>query len=151
MSAIHWADLDRLRVGDTASCEVIADERCVEAFARLSEDDNPLHMDAGAARAYGFPQRVAHGMIALCAISRLIGTRLPGPGALWVSSELRFPSPVLLGDTVTAQVTVERISQGARMVSLRAQAVSRATGASVLTGSVQVRIPTRTGGGASPA
>ena len=121
-------------------------ERNVAAFAELSQDDNPLHMDEAAARVCGFRKRVAHGMLALSAISRLIGTQLPGPGSLWVSQELKFPAPVLVGDVLTAQVTIDQISLAVQMVKLRTEVRNKETGTVVLLGSAMVRIPRRNGG-----
>ena len=146
MDTIQWADMARLKVGDTAACEVVVDERSVAAFAELSADDNPLHMDEQVARASGFPKRVAHGMLALSAISRLIGTQLPGPGSLWVSQELKFPTPVFVGDALTAQVTVEQISNAAGLVKLRTEVRNKDSGSLVLTGSAMIKIPRRNGG-----
>jgi 3-hydroxybutyryl-CoA dehydratase len=148
---MQWADISRIQIGDTASCEVVLDERKVAAFAELSQDDNPLHMDETAAHTCGFPKRVAHGMLALSAISRLIGTQLPGPGSLWVSQEFKFPAPVLVGDVVTARVTVEQISLAAQMVKLRTEVRNNETGTVVLLGSAMVRIPRHNGGEAKTA
>ncbi|HUI06195.1 MAG TPA: MaoC family dehydratase [Verrucomicrobiae bacterium] len=146
MDTMQWADINRLKVGDTAACDFVASEGNVATFAELSQDDNPLHMDEQAARALGFPQRVAHGILALSAISRLIGTQLPGPGSLWVSQELKFPAAVLVGDRLTAQVTVEQISLAAGIVKLRTEVRNTDSGVVVLTGSAMVKIPRRASG-----
>src|ERR1700730_17095742 len=98
MAMMSWADINTIENGATASCQLVVTEQDIETFAKMSQDDNPLHMDAGAAQAFGFPNRVAHGMLALAAISRLIGTRLPGPGSLWLSQQLQFVAPVFAGD-----------------------------------------------------
>jgi acyl dehydratase len=135
------ADINQLKVGDTASCEMFVDERAVATFAALSGDDNALHMDAAVASERGFPKRVAHGMLALSAISRLIGTELPGHGSLWTTQEFQFRQPVLVGDTITATVTLEQISLGAQMIKLKTEVVNKTTGAVVLTGFAKVRIP----------
>lgn len=140
MASVRWADINKLAVGDTASCELVVTEQHVEAFAGLSEDTNPLHMDTSVAREYGFPRRVAHGMLALGAISRLVGTRLPGPGALWLSQEVQFAAPVLVGDHLKAQVTVQQISKAAQIVVLRTEVVNTDTGAVALLGSAKVKI-----------
>jgi 3-hydroxybutyryl-CoA dehydratase len=148
---MQWADISRLKIGDAASCDFVVDEHSVTAFAELSQDDNPLHMDEQVAHACGFPKRVAHGMLALSAISRLIGTQLPGPGSLWVSQEFKFPAPVLVGDVLTARVTVEQISLAVQMVKLRTEVLNKDTGTVVLLGSAMVRIPRRNGGEVKPA
>ncbi|HUJ10931.1 MAG TPA: MaoC family dehydratase [Verrucomicrobiae bacterium] len=143
MNTIQWADISRLKIGDAASCEFVADERSVAAFAELSADDNPLHMDEEVARSYGFPRRVAHGMLALSAISRLIGTQLPGPGSLWISQDLKFPAPVLVGDTLSARVLVEQISLAVGIVKLRTEVRNQQTGAVVLSGFAMIKVPHR--------
>ena len=132
-------DILSIQVGSTACCEVMIDADMVDAFARLSNDTNPLHMDDAAAAALSFPRRVAHGMLAMSAISRLIGTELPGPGALWVSHELQFPNPVFVGDRIRAEVTVERVSTAVHLVVLRANVVNLSTGTTVLRGSARVK------------
>ncbi len=137
------ADFSRIQLGDTASCEMTVTEEQVDAFARLSLDDNPLHMDDSAAHEYGFPRRVAHGMLALSAISRLIGTALPGPGALWLSQDVQFATPVFVGDTLEATVTVQQLSAGARVVVLATEARNLSTGGMVLRGTAKVRVPPR--------
>jgi 3-hydroxybutyryl-CoA dehydratase len=138
---MQWADISRLKIGDTASCELLVDERSLVAFAELSGDDNPLHMDENVARNLGFPCRVAHGMLALSAISRLIGTQLPGPGSLWISQELKFPAPVLVGDALLARVSVERVSLAAGLVKLQTEVRKRGSDTIVLSGTATVRIP----------
>ena len=112
-------ELANIKVGDTASCEVTIDAQTVDTFASLSHDDNSLHMDDTFARERGFPGRVAHGMLALSTISRLIGTQLPGPGSLWISQELQFTTPVFIGERIEARVTVQSVSQAAQVVVLQ--------------------------------
>jgi acyl dehydratase len=148
---MQWADINRLKVGDTASCEFAVNNETVATFAELSRDDNPLHMDEQVARSYGFPHRVAHGMLALSTISRLIGTQLPGPGSLWVSQEFKFPAAVLVGDHLSAQVMVEQVSLAAGIVKLRTEVRSKDSGAVVLTGTAMVKIPRRTNAETRPA
>jgi|SRR5579859_598928 len=132
-------DLDTLEVGTTVSCAWVVTEAQVDAFAQLSEDVNPLHMQTSVAREYGFPRRVAHGLLALGAISRLIGTRLPGPGALWLAQDVQFVAPVLVGDRLEARVTVQQVSTGAQIITLRTEVTNTTTGAPVLVGSAKVK------------
>jgi acyl dehydratase len=138
-----YANLDTIRCGDTAECENTIAASDIDAFARLSLDVNPIHMDAGVARDYGFARPVAHGMLALGTISRLIGTELPGPGSLWVSQELQFAAPVLSGDRVISRVTVEKVSKAAGLVQLRTVVSNAETGAVVLSGVAKVKVLSR--------
>ncbi|MDX2235420.1 MAG: MaoC family dehydratase [Hyphomonadaceae bacterium] len=78
----------------------------IEAFAAVSGDDNPVHLDAAFAAATPFKERIAHGMLTASYISALIGTRLPGPGAIYVSQTLSFRRPVHIGDAVTTRVEI---------------------------------------------
>jgi len=81
----------------------------VEAFAAVSGDDNPLHLDDAYAATTPFKRRIAHGMLTGAYISAVLGSRLPGPGAVYVSQTLRFRRPVGLGDEVTTTVTVREL------------------------------------------
>jgi 3-hydroxybutyryl-CoA dehydratase len=141
MSTIPSADLDAIKIGDQATCSLDVTEKHIELFAELSGDDNALHMDGEFAQRLGFDGRVAHGMIALSMISRLIGTQLPGHGSLWISQELRFALPVQIGDALEARVQVTQISQAARVVVLQTEVVNRETGTFVLRGIAKVRVP----------
>jgi acyl dehydratase len=140
-------DIGDIRVGLAATCDVTVTAVDVDTFARLSHDTNPLHVDAAAAREFGFPRPVAHGMLALGTISRLIGTEVPGPGALWVSQDVRFGGPVLVGDRLTARVEVTQISRAARIVVLRTEVINH-SGALVLLGTAKVKVLER---GVAPA
>jgi len=143
MTAALRADIERIRIGDTASVEVKVTEDLVRRFSDLSLDDNPIHLDADWAREHGYPRPVAHGMIALAALSRLIGTKLPGPGSIWMDQKLEFQAPVYQGDTLQASVTVERVSKAARVVILQVRVVHRDKGTPILEGSARVKIPER--------
>ena len=93
-------------VGDTASVEHVFTQEDVAAFARLSGDDNPVHLDDDAARRMGFSGTIVHGLLAASLISRLLGTRLPGPGTIYLQQQLRFLRPILPGRPVVATVSV---------------------------------------------
>jgi 3-oxoacyl-[acyl-carrier protein] reductase len=112
----------------------------VASFAHLSGDDNPLHMNAEAARRYGFPARVAHGGILLAEISRIIGTELPGKGSLWMSSEIQFQAPVLVGTAVSIEATVAHVSTAVNVAIVEFRASRETDGAVVLAGSAKVMI-----------
>jgi acyl dehydratase len=139
-STLELADIAKIHVGDTASCEACMSTDAIERFAELSGDDNPLHMSADIASGYGFDRPVAHGMLAVAAISRLIGTQLPGRGSLWVSHDLRFSGPVLAGDRVLARVTVEQVSVGTGLVGLRTEVTNLSTQKTVLVGAAKVKV-----------
>jgi 3-oxoacyl-[acyl-carrier protein] reductase len=135
--------MNTIRVGDSASCELMVTPEVIEAFVAFSGDDNDLHVNADFARAQGFADRVAHGMIALSMISRLIGTRLPGDGALWLSQELQFVEAVVPGDHLRATVVVEKYSAAAGSVILRTEVVKIDPERVVLRGRAGVRMAGR--------
>ena len=91
----------------------------LDAFAAITGDDNPVHLDAAYAAATPFGGRIAHGMLSAGYISAVIGTKLPGPGAIYVSQTLRFRRPVRIGDPVTARVEIIAIDQARAHVSLK--------------------------------
>ena len=134
-------DLERIVVGDSASLEWTVTNSQIDAFAEFSRDDNPLHMQDTFATQLGFPGRVAHGMVTLSAISRLIGTQLPGPGALWMSQEVHFAAPVFVDDTIEAKVTVQSVSKSARVIVLSTEAINQQSKQIVLRGTAKVRVP----------
>jgi acyl dehydratase len=136
------ADLRHIQPGDCAVCETIITESDIIKFAELSSDVNPLHLDPDIAVRYGFERPVAHGMLALSMISRLIGTQLPGPGSLWVSQDVKFPGPVFAGDRVAASVTVESVSHATRLIVLRTEVINVRTRKPVITGTAKVMVKT---------
>lgn len=101
--------IDQLAVGDSASIARTFTQDDVEAFARLSGDDNPAHVDAAWAEASMFKGRVVHGVLTAGLISAVLGTQLPGPGAIYMSQTLKWLAPVKPGDDLTATVTVREI------------------------------------------
>jgi acyl dehydratase len=96
------------REGQSASITRHVTAEDVEAFARVSGDTNPVHLDAGYAATTRFGKRIAHGMLAVSYISAVLGTRLPGPGTIYLSQNVSFLKPVFLGDTITATVSVSK-------------------------------------------
>jgi 3-hydroxybutyryl-CoA dehydratase len=114
--ALHGYYLEDLSVGMSASFEKTVTEADIVAFADLSGDTNPVHMDEAFAAATPFKGRIAHGMLGASLISTVFGTRLPGPGCIYVSQDLRFKAPVRIGDTVMAEVRIAEIDAAKRRV-----------------------------------
>ncbi len=98
-----------MKVGDSASITRTFTQDDIEAFARLSGDDNPAHVDAEWAAASPFKARVVHGILTSGLVSAVLGTKLPGPGAIYMSQTLRWTAPVYPGDELTATATVKEI------------------------------------------
>lgn len=97
---------EALTLGQSASLTRVVQEADIVAFAELSGDTNPIHLDAEFAATTRFGSRIAHGMLTASYISALLGTRLPGVGAIFMELNIRFRAPVRIGDAVTATVTV---------------------------------------------
>lgn len=107
-----------LRVGQTASLVRTITDHDVRQFAELVGDSNPLHVDDAFAGSTRFGRRIAHGMWGVSLISAVLGTRLPGPGTIFLSHTIRFVAPVYPGDTITAQVRVLDIREDKPIVRL---------------------------------
>ena len=100
------AKYEDFKVGDKAGHTKTVTEAEVALFAEMSGDFNPLHMDEEFARNTQFGKRVVHGCFSSALISAVIGMKLPGPGALYVSQASNFRKPVFLNDTLTATAEV---------------------------------------------
>lgn len=101
--------IDELAVGDSASLTRRLSQGDIDAFARISGDDNPAHVDEAWAAQSSLKGRVAHGLLTAGLVSAVLGTELPGPGAIYMSQTLRWLAPVRPGDILTATVTVKEI------------------------------------------
>ncbi len=113
----------------------------VVGFAEISGDRNPIHLSEHFAAKTPFGGRIAHGLYTASLISAVIGTRLPGPGAIYLSQTLNFKAPVRIGDVVEASVEVAELVEKGRRVKL----VCRCTvaGTLVLEGEALVKVPQR--------
>lgn len=104
-----------LSVGDSTCLSKTIREVDVTVYAAISLDANPIHLDEEYARATPFGRRIAQGMLSAGLISACIGTRLPGPGSIYLSQDLRFRKPVYLDDTITATVEVVALEDKGRV------------------------------------
>jgi 3-hydroxybutyryl-CoA dehydratase len=108
-----------LQLGDSASTGKTITEADILMFAAVSTDTNPVHLNAEVGAASLFGERVAHGMLSAGLISAVLGTRLPGPGTIYMSQTLRFRAPVRIGETVTATVEVTGLDHEKKRATLR--------------------------------
>ena len=129
------------RVGDVGREVRTFTEKDVAAFVQLTRDNNPLHDDEGFAASQRFGGRVVHGMLYASMFSALIGQR--SPGAVYVSQTLNFRRPVHLGDTVTAEVEVERVGRAGRVMDFATRCFNQRSEL-VLSGEARVLMPART-------
>jgi 3-hydroxybutyryl-CoA dehydratase len=113
-------------------------EADVIAYAELSGDHNPIHIDSEYAAQSRFGRRIVHGFLTAGMISALLGTELPGIGSIYVSQTFKFVAPVYIGDSVTASVEVTGIREERRLVMLRTDCVN-AEGMLVLTGEAIIK------------
>ena len=127
-------------LGQSAELTRTFTEADVMAFARVSGDFNPVHVDAAAAAASSFGERIVHGMLTASLFSTLLATKLPGPGAIYLSQSLAFLRPVKLGDTVTARVSITAIDVDKRRLTVTTL-VLNARGKNVVTGEAVVQLP----------
>lgn len=110
---------DPIRPGDRSTIDHVFTAGDIVAFAQLTGDSNPIHLDAEAARRAGFEREVVHGMLVASLISRLLGTRLPGPGTILLEQHLAYRRPVYAGEPVRATVEVQSLREDKPVVFLR--------------------------------
>ena len=109
---------EELKLGMKASISKRITAQDVDAFAILSTDFNPLHMNEEAAAKGIFKHRVAHGMLVASLFSAVLGTRLPGEGSIYLGQDLKFIAPVFLDDEITAEVEVVELREDKHIVKL---------------------------------
>ena len=117
----HGYYLEDLSIGMVSSYKKTITAEDIEAFAAVTGDSNPVHLDADYAATTPFKARIAHGMMSAGLISTVLGTQLPGPGCIYLDQQIKFRAPVFIDDTVVATVTVEEINQRRGRVSLKTQ------------------------------
>lgn len=130
-----------LSVGQTARFAKTITEADILMFAAVSGDTNPVHIDAEHAAGTMFKERIAHGMLSASLISTVLGTRLPGPGTIYMGQTLKFRAPVRIGQTVTAIVEVTALDPAKRRATL--STVCTVGGKPVVEGEATVMVPAR--------
>lgn len=102
---------DEIKVGMTGDFSKRVTKADVESFAEVTGDYNPMHMDDEFAAQTQFHGRIAHGMISAGMISACLGTKMPGPGAIYLGQSLKFNAPVHFDDVLVVRVEVTKIDQ----------------------------------------
>lgn len=138
---LHGYYLEDLSVGMRASYAKTITDADVVLFAGISGDDNPVHTNEEFAAKTFFKGRIVHGMFSAGLISCVAGTRLPGPGAIYIDQQLRFKAPVRIGDTVTATCIVTEVDTERRRVKM--DTVCTVKGKPVVEGSATFMVDTR--------
>ena len=121
MNNQHGYYLEDLTIGMESSYQKTITETDIDAFAALTGDTNPVHLDSEYAATTPFKARIAHGMLSAGLISTVLGTQLPGPGCIYLEQQIKFKAPVFIGDAIVAAVTVADINQRRGRVSLKTQ------------------------------
>ena len=125
MDMIENRTFDEINVGDSASLVRKLSMKDIDLFAVMSGDVNPAHVDEEYARSDMFHKIIAHGMWGAALISTLLGTKLPGPGTIYLGQTLNFRHPVTLGDTITVTVTVTAKEMDGHRVSFDCQCINQ--------------------------
>ncbi|MFZ5790543.1 MAG: MaoC family dehydratase [Pseudomonadota bacterium] len=141
MSVTGGFYLEDLSVGQSATYAKTVTDADIVLFAGISGDVNPVHLDQDYATNTMFKGRIAHGMLTASFISAVLGTKLPGPGCIYVSQSLKFKAPVRIGDTVRATVTVTAIDEARARVTV--STVCKVGDTVVIDGEAQLMVPRR--------
>jgi 3-hydroxybutyryl-CoA dehydratase len=127
------------RIGSRAERTFHVSDATIEAFAAVSGDRNPVHLDDAYAATTPFRGRVAHGMLTAAFLSAVIAGDMPGPGTIYLGQRLRFTAPVRPGDDVRCEVEVTAWDDGRRRATLATRAWVRET--QVVDGEASVLVP----------
>lgn len=141
---VHGLYLEDIKRGMTAVYTKTVTESDIATFAGVSGDTNPLHLSDDFAKGTMFEGRIAHGMLSASFISTLIGTRLPGPGAIYMSQSLKFLAPVRPGQTVNTRATVTDVDHEKARITLHTQCM--VGDEVVIEGEALIKVPVRNGG-----
>ena len=137
----HGYYIEDLTEGMTAVFGKTITDADILMFAGVSGDTNPVHLNEEFASGTAFQGRIAHGMLTASLISTVLGTKLPGPGCIYLSQTLKFMAPVRAGDTVRAEVTITSIDRERRRVVFAT--VCKVGGKNVLEGEALTMVPRR--------
>lgn len=125
---------EALQVGLSAELLWSVTDADIDAFAELSGDYNPLHVDAGFARAAGFPDRVVHGMLLGSKLSAFVGMIIPGRDCLLLETQLAWPNAVHPGDDVMVRGEITEKSEDQRVVRIKIKATKLDSGRRLVVG-----------------
>jgi 3-hydroxybutyryl-CoA dehydratase len=113
------------KVGDSAEITKTIEQEDIDAFARVTGDHNPVHVDEEFAKTTCFGKRIAHGMLTASLISAVLANELPGEGSVYLGQTLQFVAPVFPGDEITARVVVKEIREDKPIVKLETVCVNQ--------------------------
>jgi 3-hydroxybutyryl-CoA dehydratase len=148
MLALRMLFFEDLSVGMTETLSKTIASSDVVGFAEVTGDRNPIHLSEHFAAKTPFGTRIAHGLYTASLISAVLGTRLPGPGAIYISQTLNFRAPVKIGDTVQVKVSVAELLPEKFRARLACHCA--VDGDTVLDGEAWVKVPSKDAGGRPP-
>lgn len=141
MESLQGYFFEDLEVGMSDMYAKTITDADIVLFAGISGDTNPVHLNHEFASETIFEGRIAHGMLSAAFISTVIGTKLPGPGCIYVSQSLRFKAPVRVNDTVSARVTITKLVPEKKFIEM--ETVCSVAGKPVLVGEATVMVPSK--------
>mgnify|MGYP001009229267 FL=1 len=137
----YGAKFEDLAVGQSGVYARTVTEADILAFAGVTGDFNPVHVNEELASASMFGGRIAHGMLSAGFISTVFGTKFPGPGSIYLSQTLKFKAPVKIGDTVVARCTIKELNAEKRKAKF--DTICTVRGKVVLEGEADIMVPAR--------
>jgi 3-hydroxybutyryl-CoA dehydratase len=134
-------EVRQFHVGQTYSYEQVIDDKLVRAFADLTGDHNPIHLDDETAKKSRFGRRIAQGAVLFSIVAKVLGVNMPGIGTIYVSQLCNFKLPVFIGDTVKLEVKIIEI--GPKEVATISTIFTTQRGEVVMDGFAEVKLPGR--------
>ncbi len=131
--------IEDIKIGMAMSYSQTITDSDIRTFAEISGDKNPVHVDEGYASASRYKKRIAHGLMSASFFSALFGTKIPGPGCVYVAQSLQFRRPVYMNDTVTATVTVTSVNLETKRIFFETKCTVKSR--VVISGEAEIYIP----------
>jgi len=132
-------EFEDINVGMIFESDMLVSDQMVQEFARITGDDNPLHVDEEFAKKTQFGRRIAHGMLVVSLISKVLGRDFPGAGTVYVSQFVKFKKPVYIGDTVKIHIEVKDKNTDKRRLFLLTNVIDGDK--EVISGEAEVYLP----------
>jgi 3-hydroxybutyryl-CoA dehydratase len=131
--------VEKFSVGTSFVYEQLIDDKLVRAFAEVSGDRNPIHLDDAVAKQSKFGQRIAHGGILFAIVSKVLGMDMPGVGTVYLSQTCSFKLPVFLNDTVKLEAKIIEVLP--KSIARISTVITKQTGEVVMDGIAEVKLP----------
>ena len=130
---------ESFQIGMSATQTRVITDEDVKKFSEISGDINPIHLDAAYAEASRYKRKIAHGLISVSYFSGLFGAKLPGPGCVYASQNIKFSRPVYIGDEVVASVIISAIDITSSRLTF--ETTCKVNGKIVISGTAEIFIP----------